>query len=380
VVPFTQDEALLHLELWGFASTMVLAVSGRVFPRFLLLQPTREWLLRPALGLWAFGSFGVPLVWLFMDGAAPARLVVTLAQLAGAVLYVLSLRLYEWPSRESGTPRVTHPTRRWARSAFALLLTAAAANVGIAAAETLGLPVTLTEISAGRHLVAQGFLLPLIVVMAARASCRATRGGCSTGHGCSPYWCGRSWSARQSAAGLSLWRGTRPAGAVPSHWVACSAPRRSSCSRWDSGAPCRGCRRSGLHRTRLLARRVALKLPEERSQMTTVLASSRIGLVCGSVDAATSCRRLAADNPDPLVIIVYQPTSGVSMQMMTSVLSDSGDVTNVSGVGDKAIVGEIELDAQAGKQLIAIQGGGGNLAGDYSKAVAVAKAVIAALP
>jgi hypothetical protein len=168
VVPFTQDEALLHLELWGFASTMVLAVSGRVFPRFLLLQPTREWLLRPALGLWAFGSFGVPLVWLFMDGAAPARLVVTLAQLAGAVLYVLSLRLYEWPSRESGTPRVTHPTRRWARSAFALLLTAAAANVGIAAAETLGLPVTLTEISAGRHLVAQGFLLPLIVVMAAR--------------------------------------------------------------------------------------------------------------------------------------------------------------------------------------------------------------------
>ena len=30
VVPFAQDEALIHLELWGFASTMVLAVSGRV--------------------------------------------------------------------------------------------------------------------------------------------------------------------------------------------------------------------------------------------------------------------------------------------------------------------------------------------------------------
>jgi uncharacterized protein involved in response to NO len=168
VVPLALDEALLHLQLWGFASSMVLAVAGRVFPRFLLLQPTRDWLLRPALGLWAAGSWGVPLVWLLLDGAAPARLVATLAQLVGAVLYVVGLRLYEWPIRESGMPQITNPTRRWARTAFALLLAAASANVGIAAAETLGLPITSTEISAGRHLVAQGFLLPLIVLMAAR--------------------------------------------------------------------------------------------------------------------------------------------------------------------------------------------------------------------
>ena len=45
VVPPAQDEALLHLELWGFATTMALAVSGRIFPRFLLLQDTRERLL-----------------------------------------------------------------------------------------------------------------------------------------------------------------------------------------------------------------------------------------------------------------------------------------------------------------------------------------------
>jgi hypothetical protein len=147
---------------------MVLAVAGRVFPRFLLLQPTRDWLLRPALGFWAAGSWGVPLVWLLLDGAAPARLVATLAQLVGAVLYVVGLRLYEWPIRESGMPQITNPTRRWARTAFALLRAAAAANAGIAAAETLGLPITSTEISAGRHLVAQGFLLPLIVLMAAR--------------------------------------------------------------------------------------------------------------------------------------------------------------------------------------------------------------------
>src|SRR5205823_3316413 len=56
VVPFNQDEALLHLELWGFASTMVIAVSGRVFPKFLLLQSTREPLLRAGLLFWAVGT------------------------------------------------------------------------------------------------------------------------------------------------------------------------------------------------------------------------------------------------------------------------------------------------------------------------------------
>src|SRR5205085_3356075 len=88
VVPFAQDEALIHLELWGFASTMVLAVSGRVFPKFLLLQPTRDGLIRPALVL--------------------------------------------------------------------------------ATAEMLGVATTLTELSAARHVLVQGFLLPLIVLMAAR--------------------------------------------------------------------------------------------------------------------------------------------------------------------------------------------------------------------
>ena len=92
------------------------------------------------------------------------------------------------------------------------------------------------------------------------------------------------------------------------------------------------------------------------------------------------CTYTAGDNSSSLIIIVYQPSSGVSWQMMTSVLSGSGAVTNVSGVGDKAMVGQIELDAQAGTRLVAIQGAGGNLTGDNSKAIAIAKAVIAALP
>jgi len=168
VLPFAQDEALIHLELWGFASTMVLAVSGRVFPKFLLLQPTREQLIRPALMLWLAGSIGTPAVWLLLQGAPLARTLTGLAQLVGAVLFVAALRLYELPARESGTPYVTNPTRRWVRLAFAMMLSAAAANLGIAIAEALGVTASVTQLSAARHLLAQGFLLPLIVLMAAR--------------------------------------------------------------------------------------------------------------------------------------------------------------------------------------------------------------------
>jgi hypothetical protein len=168
VVPFAEDEALIHLELWGFASSMVLAVSGRIFPKFLLLRPTHDNVLRAALSLWAIGSLGVPLVWLALAGAPAARSVAALAQLCGAVLFVFGIRLYETPVRKSAVPRVTNPTRHWARSAFGLLLAAAAADFGIALAEAVGMPVSLTEVSAARHLVAQGFLLPVIVYMAAR--------------------------------------------------------------------------------------------------------------------------------------------------------------------------------------------------------------------
>jgi hypothetical protein len=168
VVPFAQDEAIIHLELWGFASTVVLAVSGRVFPKFLLLRPTREALMRPAVALWALGSVGTPAVWLLLPSAEAARAVTTLAQLVAAVLFVAGIRLYETPVRESGTPHVTNPTRRWVRLAFAAMLLAAAASSGIASAEALGLAVPVTQVSAARHLLAQGFLLPLIVLMAAR--------------------------------------------------------------------------------------------------------------------------------------------------------------------------------------------------------------------
>jgi hypothetical protein len=168
VVPASMNEAVLHLQLWGFASTMVLAVAGRVYPRFLLLRSTRERLLPVALALWSIGSLGVPLAWLVASERPEFRLIAATAQLAGACLYVAALRLYEAPVRDSGMPHITDPTRRWARIAYAFLLAAAAANVGIALADWLAVQTTLTQLSAARHALAQGFLLPIIVYMAAR--------------------------------------------------------------------------------------------------------------------------------------------------------------------------------------------------------------------
>jgi hypothetical protein len=91
------------------------------------------------------------------------------------------------------------------------------------------------------------------------------------------------------------------------------------------------------------------------------------------------CTYHASDDSSDLVVIVYQPNSGVSWPMMQSVLSGVGDVKAVSGVGDKAMIGQIELDVQAGQRLVAVQGAGGLLTGSYSGAVSVAKIVVSGL-
>jgi hypothetical protein len=100
---------------------------------------------------------------------------------------------------------------------------------------------------------------------------------------------------------------------------------------------------------------------------------------CGRQADPTLGRAPTSTGGGDLVVIVYQPGSGVTWQTMTTVLKGTGTVTSVSGVGDKAMAGAVELDAQAGSRLVAIQGAGGTLTGDYSAAAAIAKAVIAAL-
>jgi hypothetical protein len=77
-----------------------------------------------------------------------------------------------------------------------------------------------------------------------------------------------------------------------------------------------------------------------------------------------------------LTVIVYSSGSGVTFDTLTS--AQGGDaVASVSGVGDKAIAGDIELDIQAGDRAIAVQGAGPK--GSSPESVAVGKAVVAAL-
>ncbi len=147
---------------------MVFAVAGNIYPRFLLLRPARERALVPALVFWAVGSLGTPLAWLLTDQQPVLRVITATAQLAGAVGYLYALRLYERPERTSTAPHVTDPTRTWARVAFGFLIVAAAVNVALSLLNVSGGVSTTLMLSAARHALAQGFLLPIIVLMAAR--------------------------------------------------------------------------------------------------------------------------------------------------------------------------------------------------------------------
>lgn len=70
-----------------------------------------------------------------------------------------------------------------------------------------------------------------------------------------------------------------------------------------------------------------------------------------------------------LLVIIYQSNSGVSFGTLTGT---TGANKKVSGVGDEARAGDIELDVLTGDKILAVQGAG-------TSAVAVAKAVIAAM-
>ncbi len=129
--------------------------------------------------------------------------------------------------------------------------------------------------------------------------------------------------------------------------------------------------------------------PPARAGTCALLTLARAGSIMGkrytSATAATiapgqdQCTYHDPDGPD-LVIIVYEPGCGVTFPMLVSVLKGVGTVKVLRGLGDKAVVGAIELDVQAGKRLLAVQGAGGTVAGGYSgnyaRAIAVAKAVL----
>ena len=119
--------------------------------------------------------------------------------------------------------------------------------------------------------------------------------------------------------------------------------------------------------------------------LSAAQASSLVGKTYTGAQSQTiapgqdQCTYPATDDDSSLVVIVYQSNSGVSWDTMTTVLKSVGTTNDVSGVGDKAMIGAIEIDVQAGSRLVAVQGAGGTVSGNSDKAVAVAKAVVAAL-
>ena len=73
-------------------------------------------------------------------------------------------------------------------------------------------------------------------------------------------------------------------------------------------------------------------------------------------------------------IIVYEPGSGVTWDALQSQLSGEGTVTQVPGVGDKAMFAALDLDVATGKYFIDISSAGGD--GDDTGAIAIAKVLV----
>lgn len=174
VVPANLDAALIQLELWGFVVFLVYAVSRKILPRFLLLQPpddSRIWAgalcSLAGLGLTSFG-------WLLTGSGAVAeagllRAIGSGAQLVGGLLYLDGLRIYRAPVRASGAPAVTDPARRWIRLAFVWLIVAnLLAVINATQAVLAGGASGFFAITAERHALAQGFVLTIMVAYGSR--------------------------------------------------------------------------------------------------------------------------------------------------------------------------------------------------------------------
>lgn len=166
------DEALIHLELAGFATCLVFGVSSRIFGRFFLLKthPAFDgWVPRLALG-WGVGLLLVTVGWIIPSAVGVlSRVVGALLELVVACTWLGLVGLFAPPTRPSGTPYVTNPTRRWVRFAFAFLLFGLALDAALFVREAVfSMPPSITELSAARHAIGQGFLLVMMVSMAAR--------------------------------------------------------------------------------------------------------------------------------------------------------------------------------------------------------------------
>ncbi|MCC6176275.1 MAG: hypothetical protein IT305_13295 [Chloroflexi bacterium] len=176
IVPLALDEAIVHLQLWGFAATFVMTIGLKIFPQFLILRPPHARAFPPVLALYIGGVWLTTIGWLLLEVdparfglASTLRAVGAVAEAVALIGYCSAIRLYEPAARPSGTPHITNPTRTWFRLAFGFILVAAIGAAFYAMRDALGgAGATFNEASAIRHALAMGFLLPIIFGMAGR--------------------------------------------------------------------------------------------------------------------------------------------------------------------------------------------------------------------
>jgi hypothetical protein len=176
LIPQPIQELSLHFGLWGFSVPVTLAVGLRAFPNLLLLRPGSASGQRTASLAYIVGTTVVAVTWLVQASqiatnelTAMPRAVGWLVMASGGAMLVWSLRIYEPPLRASQAPHITEPTRLWFRLAVAFLLFALMFNAYFSMREALtGVGASAVEISAVRHSLAMGYLMPLIIGMAGR--------------------------------------------------------------------------------------------------------------------------------------------------------------------------------------------------------------------
>lgn len=148
------DQRYLVLMAWGFLVPFVWGFSAKWMPVFLGLEPMYPWVLLSALAL---NSAGVVLTFAGWGGVA------TRVFVAGAVLAIWALRMFE-PSRKEAKTRGVHPSFPYfIRMAYGWLLVAALLGVAAARWDSSG-----GIWGASRHALTVGFIAVMVMSVGQR--------------------------------------------------------------------------------------------------------------------------------------------------------------------------------------------------------------------
>jgi uncharacterized protein involved in response to NO len=153
-LPHILDQPYLALTAWGFLVPFVWGFSSKWMPVFLGLKPPRTKLLFAALAM----NFG-GIVLTFAGSGDPA----TALFLAGAVLAIAALRMFEPAEKDAKTRGVHRSFPYFVRMAYAWLLVAALLGVGAARWDSSG-----GIWGASRHALTVGFIAVMVLCVGQR--------------------------------------------------------------------------------------------------------------------------------------------------------------------------------------------------------------------